>query len=183
MRQAVSERGNPVHYPDNLLYMKDIMTPIGEICAGADEKGLHFLYFKDTEKYLKNTKYIAAAAAGGGKAVIEQLEAELAAYFSGQSQAFHTPLYMQPHSAFHRAAWAALLAIPFGQTRSYTEQAAIMGRAGNFSRAVAGANGKNPFSIIVPCHRVIGANGALTGYNGGLWRKEKLLQLEGVLLS
>jgi len=73
--------------------------------------------------------------------------------------------------------WRALLLIPYGETRSYREQAAMMGSPDSI-RAVAGANGKNRISIIIPCHRVIGADGSLTGYGGGLWRKRYLLDLE-----
>jgi O-6-methylguanine DNA methyltransferase len=101
---------------------------------------------------------------------------QLAAYFAGQLKAFDLPLDA-PGTPFQQCVWAALAAIPFGVTISYGELAQRIGNP-NASRAVGLANGRNPISIIVPCHRVIGANGTMTGYGGGLSRKETLLALE-----
>ena len=84
---------------------------------------------------------------------------------------------MTTSSSFQQAAWQTLCTIPFGTTKSYAEQAILMGKPTAF-RAVANANGKNPLWIVVPCHRVIGSDGSLTGYAGGLWRKKWLLELE-----
>ena len=100
-------------------------------------------------------------------------------YAAGKRQRFD--LALKPAgTAFQLEVWNQLLLIPYGQTRSYGELAAMLGNP-KASRAVGRANGTNPISIIVPCHRVIGASGALTGYGGGLPMKQKLLQLEGVL--
>jgi methylated-DNA-[protein]-cysteine S-methyltransferase len=115
-------------------------------------------------------------------AVAEQLEA----YFGGELRAFDLPLEMRG-SEFDRAVWRCLLDIPYGETESYGELAARVDprvfrtdvEPWQRARAVGAANGRNPVSIIVPCHRVIGADGSLTGYGGGLHRKQALLELEG----
>jgi len=104
------------------------------------------------------------------------LKRELDAYFAGASTAFSAPI-APLGTAFQHSVWQALLAIPYGQTRSYAELAKAIGRA-NAVRAVANANARNPIAIIVPCHRVIGSTGALTGYAGGLSNKAALLKLE-----
>lgn len=101
---------------------------------------------------------------------------QLAEYFAGERTTFDLPLAMQG-TDFQKLVWKALLDIPFGVTMSYGELARKIGKP-NASRAVGLANGRNPISIIVPCHRVIGSNGSLTGYGGGLPRKEALLSLE-----
>lgn len=110
--------------------------------------------------------------------VFTQTRRELDLYFSGKLRTFTIPLAPNG-TAFQKAAWVALTKIPFGETRTYGQQATLLGNA-NASRAVGAANGKNPIGIIVPCHRVIGANGTLTGYAGGLHNKEFLLRLEGI---
>ncbi len=112
--------------------------------------------------------------------VLVAAAAQLAEYFAGARRAFELPL-APPGTAFQRLAWDALLAIPYGQTRSYGEQARAIGRP-HASRAVGAANGANPIAIIIPCHRVIGASGQLTGYGGGLPTKRWLLAHEGALL-
>jgi methylated-DNA-[protein]-cysteine S-methyltransferase len=106
---------------------------------------------------------------------------QLRAYFAGELRRFEIPLSMVG-TDFQRSAWDELTRIPFGATISYAEQAVRMGRPGA-ARAVGAANGRNPIAIIVPCHRVIGANGTLTGYGGGLDRKEWLLGLEACALG
>jgi methylated-DNA-[protein]-cysteine S-methyltransferase len=111
--------------------------------------------------------------------VLLQLRTELDEYFAGTRKSFNVKLAPEG-TEFQRAAWTALTKIPFGQTRSYGEQAASIGNP-KAVRAIGAANGKNPIAIVVPCHRVIGANGTLTGYAGGLDKKEFLLKLEGIL--
>ena len=106
---------------------------------------------------------------------------QLDEYFAGTRQHFDFPLRLEG-PAFDRAVWDALLEIPYGTTVSYGEIAARIGRPGR-ARAVGAANARNPIAIVVPCHRVVGANGALTGYGGGLDRKRDLLALEGAILS
>ena len=106
----------------------------------------------------------------------EQAEQELKAFFSGQSAHFSTPLAFHS-SEFNRMVWEELRQIPVGQTRTYSEIAQRIGRASS-TRAVARANGANQIALMVPCHRVIGADGSLTGYGGGLWRKQRLIEIE-----
>lgn len=101
---------------------------------------------------------------------------ELTAYFAGELRQFTVPVHLEG-TEFQRSVWDQLLRIPYGETWSYGQLAAELGKP-NASRAVGLANGKNPVSIIVPCHRVIGASGAMTGYGGGLDRKVRLLELE-----
>ncbi|MEU8624586.1 methylated-DNA--[protein]-cysteine S-methyltransferase [Streptomyces sp. NPDC048669] len=101
---------------------------------------------------------------------------QLDAYFAGELKEFDLPLHLDG-TPFQRTVWAELRRIPYGETRSYGELAEILGKPGA-SRAVGLANGKNPVGIIVPCHRVIGASGSLTGYGGGLDRKQRLLAFE-----
>lgn len=109
-------------------------------------------------------------------ALCSQAARELAAYLRGERQAFSVPL-RAAGTPFEQAVWAAVAAIPYGETRSYGQLAAALGRP-RAARAVGAANAKNPLAIFVPCHRVVGANGTLTGYAWGLWRKEALLALE-----
>ena len=104
------------------------------------------------------------------------MEEELRAYFDGRSAGFSTPLALHG-SAFTRSVWDELMAIPSGVTRAYSEVAAAIGRPAAV-RAVARANGANQIGIVIPCHRVIGADGTLTGYGGGLWRKRWLIEHE-----
>jgi len=101
---------------------------------------------------------------------------ELRAYFAGELKEFSVQLHLDG-TPFQRSVWAQLQKIPYGETRSYGELADALGNP-NASRAVGLANGKNPLGIIVPCHRVVGANGSLTGYGGGLERKRQLLDFE-----
>lgn len=107
---------------------------------------------------------------------------QLDEYFAGARIEFDLPLKAIKGTDFQKAAWQALTTIPYGETISYGEQAKRMNNP-KAVRAVGGANGKNPFSIVVPCHRVIGANGTLTGYTGGMSRKEWLLDFERSILS
>jgi methylated-DNA-[protein]-cysteine S-methyltransferase len=113
--------------------------------------------------------------------VLEQASNQLSEYFAGERKMFDLPLAPKG-TAFQLKVWLALRRIPYGETRSYGEIAAELGLAPTASRAVGLANGANPLPIVVPCHRVIGANGALTGFGGGLERKRFLLDLESQLL-
>jgi methylated-DNA-[protein]-cysteine S-methyltransferase len=111
-----------------------------------------------------------------GQAVLTRLRRELDAYFSGRLRSFSVAL--EPHGTpFQKRVWAALAQIPFGETRTYGQQARAIGQP-SAVRAVGAANGRNPIGIVLPCHRVIGAKGELTGYAGGLEAKEFLLKLE-----
>jgi len=112
--------------------------------------------------------------------LLQRVKTELDEYFAGQRHAFDLPLAMECGTAFQQTVWRALLAIPYGSCTSYGALSTAIGKP-RAVRALGGAVGHNPFSIVVPCHRVIGSQGSLTGYAGGLDRKSALLQLEGVL--
>lgn len=107
------------------------------------------------------------------------LEAQISEYFNGTRKEFDLPLHLAG-TPFQKSVWDALRAIPFGETRSYKQQSVSMGQE-KAVRAIASANGDNPVAIIVPCHRIIGEDGSLTGYSGGLQRKQQLLDLESRL--
>ncbi|MEX3008384.1 bifunctional transcriptional activator/DNA repair enzyme AdaA [Hoeflea sp. TYP-13] len=157
-----------------------IETPIGAMIAVADRRSLHLLEFVDRKALPAELNKLRQAARGdlgiGRYEPTERIEAELADYFDGKNARFETPLTLHG-SPFTRHVWHELLRIPPGQTRSYSEIAAAIGRP-TATRAVARANGANQIALVVPCHRVIGADGSLTGYGGGLWRKQKLIELE-----
>lgn len=157
-----------------------IDTPIGSMLAVADDHALHLLEFFDRTALpteLKRLRQATRSAIGFGRTpIIERIEAELRAYFAGESTHFDTPLATHG-SPFTRIVWDALMAIPAGSTRSYAEIAMAAGRP-TATRAVARANGANQIAIVIPCHRVIGSDGSLTGYGGGLWRKDWLLRHE-----
>jgi methylated-DNA-[protein]-cysteine S-methyltransferase len=142
-------------------------SPIGPLFVEADEHGLTRLY---TDGHRFHSQ--AARDDGAFAAVAEQLDA----YFAGELQRFDLPLAAKGTEFEHRV-WDALVEIPYGETVSYGELAAELGVPGA-ARAVGRANGRNPISIVVPCHRVIGATGKLTGYGGGLDTKRRLLDLE-----
>jgi AraC family transcriptional regulator, regulatory protein of adaptative response / methylated-DNA-[protein]-cysteine methyltransferase len=158
-----------------LLFVDWIETPLGPMVALADQTHLHLLEFHDRKALPAEVESLAVAS--GRTPPIDQIEAELKAYFAGQSGDFRTPLALDG-SAFERQVWTKLMKIPLGETRSYSDIAREVGTV-RMVRAVARANGANCIAIVVPCHRCIGADGSLTGYGGGLWRKQWLLRHEG----
>jgi methylated-DNA-[protein]-cysteine S-methyltransferase len=117
----------------------------------------------------------------GASPILDDASEQLASYFSGDLIAFDLPLDLDG-SEFQRACWLALATIPYGQTVSYGEQARRLGYGPEKARAVGAANGQNPLPLVLPCHRVIGADGSLTGFGGGLPMKRFLLEHEGALL-
>jgi AraC family transcriptional regulator of adaptative response/methylated-DNA-[protein]-cysteine methyltransferase len=149
--------------------------------AGATEDALLLLEFADRRSLESEIDQIRArtgrVAVPGVSAPIRTIEEELVAYFGGRLREFTVPLET-PGSDFQRAVWKGLCTIPYGETRSYGEQTRRLGFPPEAVRAVARANGENRIAIVIPCHRVIGADGRLTGYGGGLWRKRRLLDLE-----
>ena len=163
------------------LLSRQLSTPLGEMLAVASPQGLCLLEFVGQGGVQRELAQVEAARGGpvqpGDSAVLAQTAHELAEYFAGQRQCFGVPLDLVG-TPFQLSAWQALLAIPYGQTRSYASQARAIGRP-SATRAVAAANGQNKVSIIVPCHRVIGSDGSLTGFGGGLPCKRALLALEG----
>ena len=156
-----------------MLYQKTVDSPVGALTLVASDKGLRFLGFGQSQKYPALDDDIQEMPM---HPLLLKAEKQLAEYFVAKRNAFDIPLELRG-SVFQQKAWRALQTIPYGSTCSYGEQAARLGDK-NKARAVGLANNRNPLAIIVPCHRVIGANGALTGYAGGLNRKEWLLKLE-----
>lgn len=144
-------------------------TKIGLIGIAEKDDNITDLFF--------GTKWNLNQAKVKETALIKNAFCQLNEYFLGQRQKFDLPIAPKG-TTFQLAVWQALLTIPYGETRSYQEIATQIGNP-KASRAVGGANNKNPISIIIPCHRVIGANGDLVGYGGGLFIKKKLLSLEG----
>ncbi|MHA6721556.1 methylated-DNA--[protein]-cysteine S-methyltransferase [Sphingomonas sp. RS2018] len=149
-------------------------SPLGALTLVADDHGLvAVLWPEDPPTRVQR----AVSREGHDDPVLRETARQLDAYFGGELQAFDLPLAWRG-TEFQRAVWAALLAIPYGETRSYADIAQAIGRP-SAMRAVGAANGRNPISIVAPCHRVIGAGGALTGFAGGLEAKRWLLGLEG----
>jgi len=150
-------------------------SPIGELLLTGDGEALHGLYMQSgrRKRIDPDWKRVDAPFA----AVAEQLDE----YFAGERREFDIPLVLNG-PPFQRQAWHALREIPYGETVSYGEQARRIGQP-DAARAVGAANGQNPIAVIVPCHRVIGADGSLTGFGGGLERKRLLLDLEADAVS
>ncbi len=164
----------------SVLTARWLETPLGAMLALADDRGLHLLDFVDRRglerALVMLQKRLHARVLPGEHKHLDQIERELRDYFDGTLQQFATPVVLTG-SPFQQRVWTGLQSIPSGSTRSYAELAAMIGQP-SAVRAVGRANGDNRLSIIVPCHRVIGADGSLTGYGGGLPRKQKLLDLE-----
>jgi AraC family transcriptional regulator of adaptative response/methylated-DNA-[protein]-cysteine methyltransferase len=164
------------------LFAHPVETPLGTMVAICDALKLHLLEFADRKELPKEIlKLIAAkgAVAPGQTQITRNLIDQLEGYFAKRVKTFHLPLALHG-TEFTNDVWGALQAIPYGETRSYGAQAEALGNP-SATRAVARANGANQIAIIIPCHRVIGADGSLTGYAGGVWRKRALLELEGAL--
>lgn len=157
-----------------------IETDLGTMVACATDKGVCLLEFSDRkglETELKQlAKYHNANIVQGQNKYFKQLKEELDAYFEGRLKEFKVPLDISG-TDFQKQVWQALVEIPYGTTSSYLRQAEVLGKPSSV-RAVANANGMNKIAIIIPCHRVVGSDGSLTGYAGGLWRKRKLIDLE-----
>lgn len=165
---------------DAMLRADWIDTPLGAMIAVCDARALHLLEFIDRKALPSELAKLRALVKGdlgvGRFAPTDQITAELGQFFAGECAKFQTPLVLHG-SAFTQAVWRALQHIPAGQTQSYTDVARAVGRP-DAVRAVARANGENQIALVIPCHRVLGADGALTGYGGGLWRKQRLIEIE-----
>ncbi|MCX7220480.1 MAG: methylated-DNA--[protein]-cysteine S-methyltransferase [Burkholderiales bacterium] len=148
-------------------------SPLGPLLLAASERGLAGVYFAEHRHF----KGMAGWRRNDEHAVLQQTAAQLGSYFSGQRQEFDLPLDLSQGTQFQQAVWQALRKLTYGSTASYADIAAQIGKPAAV-RAVGAANGRNPISIIVPCHRVIASSGALTGYAGGLPNKVALLSLE-----
>ena len=153
-----------------LVYTDYIKSHLGLVEFKASEKGIVQLIFCGSQ--IVDVK---------ANRITECCKQQLNEYFEGQRKTFDVPL--DPHGTnFQKSVWACLLKIPFGETLSYLDIAKMVGRPKG-AQAVGGANGRNPISIIVPCHRVVGTNGSLTGYAGGIERKLWLLEHEGIVIK
>ncbi|KQX54320.1 MULTISPECIES: bifunctional transcriptional activator/DNA repair enzyme AdaA [unclassified Ensifer] len=163
-----------------LLSSDWIETPIGPMVAVADATHLHLLEFHERKALPTELEALKRATRSaivpGRTAPIDQIEGELKSYFAGEAGGFQTPL-APGGTPFERNVWAKLVKIPAGGTRSYGDIAREVATIQS-ARAVAKANGSNRIAIVIPCHRCIGADGSLTGYGGGLWRKQWLLRHE-----
>ncbi len=148
-----------------------IATPLGQVVAAGSDLALHFLAFAD-DPLMERFQIVPE----GSTLSLLSIKNELGGYFDGSLREFKTPIQLEG-TPFQQLAHRALIAIPYGQTMSYAQQASAMER-GKASRAVGSANGKNPLAIIVPCHRIIQSSGAIGGYRGGIARKKWLLNHE-----
>lgn len=157
------------------LVCKTIATPLGPMLLAAGDAGLAGAWFEDQRHHPDASAWQAVKS----QRWLDQSAEELQAYFGGQCRQFKTPRAAAWGTTFQRSVWEALAAIPWGATTSYGALAAKLHKP-LAVRAVGAAVGRNPWSIVVPCHRVLGANGSLTGYAGGLARKQDLLTREGV---
>ncbi len=155
------------------LAWKTIESPVGELRLFASDEGLvAILWENDSPRRVR----LGEAVVDDRHPVLVETERQLGEYFAGKRKTFSVALDMRG-TRFQKNVWEALVAIPFGETRSYGQLALQLGNP-RASRAVGAANGRNPVSIIVPCHRVIGSSGKLTGFAGGLDTKARLLGLE-----
>lgn len=167
---------------NNLINIASIKTPLGEMLAAANDNGICLLEYLDHRKspelqVNRIRKIFCSDLVTDTNPYIEQLKKQLGEYFDGKRTEFTLPLIIKG-TLFQEKAWRALSQIPYGITISYKHQAEMIGNP-RAIRAVANANASNRISVIIPCHRVIGLDGTLTGYGGGLRRKKYLLNLEG----
>lgn len=151
-------------------------SPLGRMLLAATDRGLCGVWFEGQ----RHGPDAAGWREDPGHPVLREAVAQLQAYFAGNRTRFALPLDLQAGTAFQQSVWQALLAIPNGGTASYAEIGRRLGRP-QAARAIGAAIGRNPVCVVVPCHRVVGTGGALTGYAGGLERKTALLRLEGAL--
>lgn len=166
------------------LFVDQIVTPLGTMVAAATDDDLVVLEF--SERFAVPTSSLRLgdhefACVAGESSVLQSLRAQLDEYFGGRRARFDLSL-RTPGTDFQQRVWTELQTIPPGSTTTYAAVAKAIGRP-TAVRAVAGANGDNRIAIVIPCHRVIGSDGKLTGYGGGLWRKRRLLDLEAGALS
>lgn len=166
-----------------MLYKNELDTPVGSMVLVANEQGLCLAEFADDlsmEIRLQSfEKKTGLTFSGLSNQINELAKDQLVQYFKKELTEFNVPL--SPYgTAFQKEVWKLLSTIPFGQTKTYKSQADQF-NSPDAIRAIASANGKNPLAIIIPCHRVLGSDGSLTGYAGGLWRKKWLLEHEGSL--
>lgn len=163
-----------------VLARQVIETPLGPMAAYATADALVMFEFAEGEREATSKERLLGAISariyGGRNEVHELVEREMSEYFAGTLREFTVPL-TPVGTDFQKRVWSLLLEIPYGETRTYGEIAQQIGDP-NTVRAVGMANGANRLAILIPCHRIIGADGSLTGYGGGVWRKQRLLEIE-----
>ena len=160
----------------DVLRHRVVPSPLGDVIIVAGGEALTHVYLPGADPADDG---IVSVEAAGRDPVLDEAQRQLQEYFAGERQDFDLPLDLRPSETteFERDAWLALATIPYGETISYATQAERIGRTGAF-RAVGATNGRNPLPIVLPCHRVIGADGSLVGFGGGLALKRALLDLE-----
>ncbi len=165
---------------NKVINVTRILSPLGPFLAGATDEGICLLEFTDRRmletQIIRLRKWTGSKLVPGESKFFELLSQQLNEYFEGKRKEFTIPLVV-PGTEFQKHVWSQLQTIPYGKTRSYEAQAQAIGNP-KAIRAVARANGDNRIAIIIPCHRVIGKDGSMTGYGGKIWRKEYLLNLE-----
>lgn len=157
-----------------MITCRRIDSPVGPLMLASDDDGLRYIEFRENRHPADHADWH-----GGDSPLLQAAEAQLGEYFAGTRRTFDLPLAPRG-TDFQLAVWRELAVIPFGQTMSYAQLAQRVGNT-QAMRAVGAANGRNPLPIVLPCHRVIGADGALVGFGGGLPVKQFLLRLEGAL--
>ena len=175
LRFTVKNRTMPIPPPPWRHSRTD--SPLGTLVLARTPQGLCGAWFEG-QRHAPAPERFAADQASPDDPLLQAAAEQLNAYFAGQLQTFDLPLDLSAGTPFQQAVWHQLLQLPHGQLGSYGALAQGLGQP-TAARAVGAAVGRNPVSIIVPCHRVLGGAGQLTGYAGGLWRKQALLQLEG----
>lgn len=179
IQQNASREGTNIGH-EGMINTIEISTPLGPMLAGATSEGVCLLEFTNRIRLQKEItdleKLLNATLSPGRNEHLDQLEEELSAYFAGKLKSFSVPLHT-PGNEFAQTVWKTLKEIPYGKTCSYKEQAEMMSNP-KAIRAIASTNGRNRLAIIIPCHRVIGSNGSMTGYAGGTDRKLWLLKFE-----
>jgi len=164
----------------SIINMTEMSTPLGLMLAGATSQGVCLLEFTNRirleKEFIDLQKLLNAIMVAGRNQHLDQLQDELTEYFQGKRKIFSVPLHT-PGNEFSQAVWKALQEIPYGKTWSYKEQAEMMNNP-KAIRAIASTNGRNRLAIIIPCHRVIGSNGTMTGYAAGIDKKKWLLKFE-----
>ena len=166
------------------LTKKIIPTPLGDMLLAASSTGLAGTWFVEGQKHNPSDAQIAAwpfaAKHDAAQAILDKASQQLVAYFAGSLKAFDLPFDLSSGTPFQQSVWREISKIALGQTTTYGAICHALGKP-QAARAVGAATGRNPIGIIIPCHRVVGSTGAMTGYAGGLERKVALLKLEGVL--
>lgn len=152
-------------------------SPLGPMILAASDLGLCGVWFEG-QRHGPSDDHLRGWTSVTAHPLLQEASAQLQAYFKGDLSHFDLPLDLSAGTPFQQSVWQALLGVPFGRSQSYGELALRLNNP-KAVRAVGAAVGRNPISIIVPCHRILGGGGQLTGYAGGLWRKQALLQLEG----